>query len=122
MDANARDARPPEHLLWHPQYPDSQYYLNEVQKYLFRGEELRHLRLAQFFRYFSHQEEDATKKKKEPAMRTDEDTLIEEDEGAIEDDPCHRNYDFFSSRKVVQDKVPCAAILPLPVSTPPQRP
>ena len=80
VDANARDARPPEHLLWHPQYPDSQYYLNEVQKYLFRGEELRHLRLAQFFRYFSHQAEDATKKKKEPAMRTDEDTLLEEDD------------------------------------------
>ena len=53
---------------------------------MFRNEELRHLRLAQFFRYFKHQEDEKTAKKKEkaPAMRTDEDTLNEEDEGAIE--------------------------------------
>ena len=100
MDANARVARDPEHCLWNPSYPDAEYYLTEVQKYMFRNEELRHLRLAQFFRYFKHQEDEKTAKKKEkaPAMRTDEDTLNEEDEGAIEDDQCHQNYDLFSSR------------------------
>ena len=74
---------------------------------------MRHLRLAQFFRYFKHQESDAASKrnKKEPAMRTDEDTLNEEDEGAIEDDSCHRNYDVCSSRKGCGDTVACAATL-----------
>ena len=113
MDANARVARDPEHCLWNPSYPDAEYYLTEVQKYMFRNEELRHLRLAQFFRYFKHQEDEKTAKKKEkaPAMRTDEDTLNEEDEGAIEDDQCHRNYDLFSSRKGCQDTVACAETL-----------
>ena len=37
--------------------------------------------------------------------------MNEEDEGAIEDDPCHRNYDLFSSRKGCQDTVACAETL-----------
>ena len=35
-------------------YPDGHFYMNHVQSYLFRSEDLRFLLVAQFFRYFSH--------------------------------------------------------------------
>ena len=42
-------------------------------------------------------------------MRTDEDTLAEEDEGAIIDDKCHRNFDLRCSRVGVGLEVKWAA-------------
>ena len=90
-------------------YPDAQYYLNEVQQYLFRNEQLRHLRPAQFFRYFYHHTDGSTSKPKK--VPTGENTLDEADEGAIEDDACHRNYDLLSSRVGFGEMVDCAADL-----------
>ena len=61
-----------------------------MQYYFFKNEELRHLRAARFFRYYTQHE--AAGDRQAPALRTDEDT-IGEDEGAIPDDPSHRNFD-----------------------------
>ena len=44
-------------------------------------------------------------------MRTDEDTLAEEDEGAIVDDKCHRNFDLQCSRVGVGLELKCATDL-----------
>ena len=90
VDAKTRTERSPDHLN-NKKYPDAQYYLNEVQQYMFRNEQLRHLRPAQFFRYFYHHTDGSTSKPKK--VPTGENTLDEADEGAIEDDACHRNYD-----------------------------
>ena len=105
VDAKTRTERSPDHLK-NGQYPDAQYYLNEVQQYMFRNEQLRHLRPAQFFRYFYHYTDGSTSKSKK--VPTDENTLNEADEGAIEDDACHRNYDLVSSRVGVGELVKCA--------------
>ena len=67
-----------------------------------------HLKAAQFFRYFVHQKDS---QKKELAMRTDEDTLVEADEGTILDDMCHRNFDLQCSRVGVGAVLKCAAEL-----------
>ena len=78
-----------------------------MQYYFFRNEELRHLRAAQFFRYFTHQE--TVGDHQAPAPRTDENTIAEDEEGPIPDDPAHRNFDALSSRYVEAGRaLPCA--------------
>ena len=105
VDANARAERSPDHLN-NKKSPDAQYYLNEVQQYMFRNDQLRHLKPTQLFRYnYHHTDGSTTKPTKVPA---DENTLHEADEGAIEDDACHRNYDLLSSRVGVGEVVTCA--------------
>ena len=69
-----------------------------MQYYFFKNEELRHLRAAQFFKYFTHQ--GTAGDRQAPALRTDENTIGGEEEGAIPDDPSHRNFDAVSSRLV----------------------
>ena len=49
-----RIRRSEDHLAQATGYPDDMYYLNEVQYYFFRNEDLAGLRPEQFFRYFSH--------------------------------------------------------------------
>ena len=80
---------------------------------MFRSADLRHIRAAQFFRYFSHTEDELSKKT--PATRTDEDTLAEEDEGAIIDDQCHRNFDLQCSRIGHYTEAKCASDLKVKV-------
>ena len=46
-----RNKRDPGHLQKFPTYPDPQYYLTFTQKYFFRDQSLRHLRVEQFNRY-----------------------------------------------------------------------
>ena len=53
----SRIRRSDEHLEQVVGYPDDEYYPNEMQKYLFRGEVLRHLRPEQFFRSEEHTSE-----------------------------------------------------------------
>ena len=78
-----------------------------MQYYFFRYDYLRHLRAAQFVRYYTQHE--AAEDRKAPAVRTDENTIGEDDEGAIPDDPAHRNFDALSSRYVEPcSEVPCA--------------
>lgn len=81
-----RTPRDPLHAASKPDYPDSMYYLNITQKYLFRSVLLRHLRVEQFNRYFA-----LTTDEKEAL--TLEDTMADEDDEHIE--PCthHRHYD-----------------------------
>ena len=42
-----RNLRDPGHMQKHPDYPDPKYYLSFTQKYFFRNEALRHLRVEQ---------------------------------------------------------------------------
>jgi hypothetical protein len=51
--SNGRTERSAEHQLFCPAYPDKACYLNLTQKYFYRSERLRHLRLEQFHRYFA---------------------------------------------------------------------
>ena len=45
-----RTPRDPGHQSRVPDYPDPQYYLSYTQKYFFRAEALRHLRVEQYTR------------------------------------------------------------------------
>ena len=92
-----RIERNPMHKQMSASYPDPQYYCNQMQ-YYFRNEGLRHLRASQFFRYVSRQ--DTVADRQSAALRTDENTIGEEDEGATPDDPAHRNFDTVSSSYV----------------------
>ena len=106
VDAAARIERAQEHTCKVQKYPDAQYYMNEVRRYMFRNADLRHLKATQVFRYVSHEENEVSKKA--PAMRTDEDTSAEEDEGAITDDQCHWTFDLQCSRVGAGLEVKCA--------------
>ena len=44
----------PSHQQKYPEYPDKTYYMSAIGKYLFRHEELRHLRVEQVNRYFAY--------------------------------------------------------------------
>lgn len=50
---SGRIERTQEHQQFNPGYPDKDYYLNLTQQYFYRAEQLRHLRLEQFHRYFA---------------------------------------------------------------------
>ena len=56
IDSKSRIERKPEHKHRAASCPDPHYYCNRMQYYFFRNEELRHLRAAQFFRYYAQQE------------------------------------------------------------------
>ena len=90
--------------------------MNDMQQYMFQSADLRHLRAAQFFRYFSHEKDETSKKA--PAMRTDEDTLAAEDEGAIIDDKCHKDFDLQCSRVGAGLEVKCATDLEVEIPSP----
>ena len=45
-----RTSRDPGHQSRVPDYPDPQFYLSYTQKYFFRAEALRHLRVEQYTR------------------------------------------------------------------------
>ena len=79
VDPSGRERRPPEHLANCPKYPDSEYWLNEVQHYFFRNTQLRHLRVAQFVRYFARKLEKRGANSRK--VRTDENTIDEDVEG-----------------------------------------
>ena len=48
-----RSERTEKHKQQYPFYPDPDNYMNLTEKYFYRSEDLRHLRLEQFHRYFS---------------------------------------------------------------------
>ena len=75
-----RIQRTDEHRRTQPRYADPGYYLNDVQKFFYRHQSLRHLCLGQFFRYFSHPEGDAAVTP--VSIATHEDTLREDTERA----------------------------------------
>ena len=52
--AGTKTPRDPSHLQKYPEYPDKMYYMSAIGKYLFRHEELRHLRVEQVNRYFAY--------------------------------------------------------------------
>ena len=72
----------------HPTYPDPHYFLNYTQKYFFRHESLRHLRVEQFNRYLTQSESDSAKR-----SPTTEDTIEDVPEDAPPTDTHHRNFD-----------------------------
>ena len=86
----ARENRTPrdsDHLERLPAYPDPQYYLSHAGKFFFRHVDLRHLRLEQYNRYFSHAgDRDALEG---PTIEN----TIEEDDGAVQVETSHRHYD-----------------------------
>ena len=84
----ARIQRSEEHRDNVPRYPDPEHYLNKVQEYMFRNEQLRHLRLGQFFRYFYFGREEERQLDAEVAA----------DPASVPDDATHRHYDRQSSR------------------------
>ena len=105
IDPTARIARQEDHLANVPRYPDKHFYLQETQKYFFRSEQLRHLRPAQFLRYFSHHDNES-----EQAAwggQTNENTIVP-DETLAADDPAHRNYDQRSSDAPAAGAFKCA--------------
>merc|ERR1712242_222989 len=73
-----RIRRSPDHLANATGYPDPDYYLNEVQYYVFRNKDLADLRLEQFFRYFSHGLVEDARDRAPVAQRTHEETLLED--------------------------------------------
>ena len=110
VDPATRMARGEEHLAKAARYPDKHHYMNQVQKFFFRNEELRYLRLGQFFRYLTHSSEEAPGRA--PTLLTQENTMAPLDEARVPDDPTHRHYDHRVSRQVAPgEKWPCCASL-----------
>ena len=91
-----RNFRDPAHIEKHRSYPDPQYYLNFTQKYFFRNESLRHLRVEQFNRYLYMAGEGVNAA---VLPMTAEDTIEDNLEDAEGVDPHHRNYDEFMESK-----------------------
>ena len=85
-----RNPRDPSHMERNPKYPDPHYFLNYTQKYMFRHESLRHLRVEQFNRYLSPSESENAK-----SAQTAEDTIEDVPEDAPPTDVHHRNFDEF---------------------------
>ena len=83
-----RSPRDPGHISRAPDYPDPQWYLSYTQKYFFRHEALRHLRVEQYTRYLAIANGGA------PLANTVEDTVDGNEELATVD-TSHRNYDAF---------------------------
>ena len=90
VQEKSRVARTPEHLDKAPLYPDIKYYLNQVQLYFFRHRDLRHLRLGQYFRYFSHRKESIDS---EPKPHADQVAASQDRETIVEPEYWHRHYD-----------------------------
>ena len=81
--------------------------MNAVQHYFFRNAQLRHLRVAQFVRYFARKLEKTGANSRK--VRTDENTIDEGVEGVAEDDNCLKNVDAWSSGKGLGKS--CGALL-----------
>ena len=86
-----RNRRDPGHLQKFPTYPDPQYYLTFTQKYFFRDQSLRHLRVEQFNRYLCV----AAGENTTGTSYTAEDTVADVDDDAPPVDLNHRNWDEF---------------------------
>ena len=99
-----RNPRDPAHMERHPTYPDPHYFLNYTQKYFFRHESLRHLRVEQFNRYLTQSESDSAKR-----SPTTEDTIEDVPEDAPPTDTHHRNFDEFMESTVVGKHFPSTA-------------
>ena len=82
-----RIRRSPEHLAHATGYPDTDYYLNEVQYYFFRGTALSPLRVDQCFRYFSHGPVQDARDRAPVAQRTHEETVVDRADLDGNDDP-----------------------------------
>ena len=85
-----RMERDPKHIIKFPEYPDKKHFLSYTQKYFFRNEKLRHLRVEQLTRYFFLAGET------EFAAFTRENTQADPEQESTEDGT-HRNYDSFSA-------------------------
>ncbi len=90
VDPKNRIQRTPEHAEKVRAYPDPEYYLNELQYYFFRSAQLKELRPGQFFRYYTHRDDENARKS--PAVRTDENTLQVDDSDVIPDNVSHQNF------------------------------
>ena len=75
-----------------------------MQQYFFRNSELRHLRVAQFFRYFALAEDEEGKK--DAPLRTVEDTCDAADDSVVERALWNRNYDHFCEDLPVGSQLP----------------
>ena len=82
-DDGYRTRREEGHVARNPDYPGP-FYLDYLQKYLFRSEELRSLRVEQVNRYFSYGEAAA-------AVPTMENTLSDDEDGVVLE-KSHRHY------------------------------
>ena len=102
-----RNPRDPSHMERHPKYPDPHYFLNYTQKYMFRHESLRHLRVEQFNRYLSPSENENAK-----SAQTAEDTVEDAPEDAPPIDVHHRNYDEFMEGTAAGKVFPSTAQVP----------
>ena len=90
-DKDQRTLRNSDHLVKNPEFPDPKYHLDSTQKYFFRHEKLRHLRVEQLNRYFSMTGGESNEDNN-PCV---EDTL-EDEEDAIPPETYHRHYDDFA--------------------------
>ena len=82
-ERESRTPREIKHIEQYPDYPDPMFYLNHTGSYFFRHENLRHLRIGQYNRYFSTNSEKG-------AAETLEDTCGDED---MQPKPDHHHYD-----------------------------
>jgi len=98
--------RTPVHIKKYPEYPDNKHFLLYTQKYFFRNEKLRHLRVEQFTRYWYMAGE------QEFAPYTKENT-VQDPSGEDDEDGTHRNYDKFSA-ELPQDSHFLAAFKSVP--------
>ena len=101
-----RIPRSEEHIVKAVGYPDPTHYLNQVQYYFFRNEKLWHMRVEQFFRYFTHGDVDAERARTPQAQRTHDETGADV-AGRVADDSCHRHYDPAASALAHGDAVQC---------------
>ena len=85
-ERGSRTPRTPWHVEQYPHYPDPHFHVDVIGKYLFRGAELRHLRVEQYNRYFAQAGDHAI-------AVTLEDTCC--DEGVLPE-PDHKSYDEWS--------------------------
>jgi len=86
-----RMERDPRHITKHPEYPDCKFLLSYTQKFFFRNDLLRHLRIEQFTRYFYMA--GAT----DFAPFTRENTQVEDPDLEDAEDGSHRSYDEYSA-------------------------
>ena len=110
FDPSQRIQRQADHLENVPRYPDKFHYLQEIQKYFFRSEQLRHLRPHQFFRYFTQRDNDEDRAS--TGTGTHENTMPQDDEKLAMDDKAHRNYDEQASLTTAGEQFNSARYLP----------
>ena len=92
-DPDRATPRTAEHKAELLEYPDPRFYLGFSQKYFFRSEELRALRIQQVCRYFAYTDGDGA------SAETHEDTCEAKDED-VEAEPGHKDYDKFAQEQL----------------------